>query len=171
MSRLRFTPFVPILLAGAALAQQTPPPAQQLPPDEDPAPKVQAPTKPLNLPPDEDAQTKPAAKPGAADTDLPPDEDAATVKTEYTFNPLKSKKAASAGDFYLHKGNFKAAAERYREATGWNEGNTEAWMKLGEAEEKRGQKKAARSAYEKYLQLAGNTKSAGEVKKRLEKLQ
>jgi Flp pilus assembly protein TadD len=136
------------LNAGA----QTPPPQQQLPPDED--------AKPV-------AQKKTAA---AADSDLPPDEDAVTAKTEYTFNPVKSKKAAAAGDFYLHKGNFKAAAERYREATGWNEGNTDAWMKLGEAEEKRGQKKAAKSAYEKYLQLAGNTKSAMEIKKRLEKL-
>jgi tetratricopeptide (TPR) repeat protein len=161
---------MPFLLAGVAVAQQAPPPVQQLPPDEDPAPKAQAPAKPQALPPDEDAQVKPGAKPGP-DTDLPPDEDVTAVKEEYTFNPLKSKKAASAGDFYRHKGNFKAAAERYREATGWNEGNTEAWLKLGEAEEKRGQKKAARGAYEKYLQLAGNTKSAGEVKKRLEKLQ
>jgi hypothetical protein len=43
-------------------------------------------------------------------------------------------------------------------------------MLLGKAEERREQPKAARSAYEKYLQLAGNTKNAAEVKKKLEKL-
>jgi tetratricopeptide (TPR) repeat protein len=165
MSRLRFLPF---LLIGAAAAQQTPP-VQQLPPDEDPAP---AKAKPQTLPPDEDAkppQTKPGAKP-SADTDLPPDEDVTTPKEEFTFNPLKSKKALSAGDFYLHKGNYKAAAERFREATGWNDSNADAWLKLGESEEKRGQAKAARTAYEKYLQLAANAKNAAEVKKKLEKL-
>jgi Flp pilus assembly protein TadD len=167
MSRLRFLAF---LLIGVAAAQQ-PPTQQQVPPDEDAKPPQK---QQQQLPPDEDA--KPPQKAGAqaaagsADSELPPDEDAVNTKPEYTFNPLKSKKAASAGDFYLHKGNYKAAAERYREATGWNGGNADAWMKLGEAEEKRGQKKAARSAYEKYLQLAGNTKSAAEVKKRLEKL-
>lgn len=147
MSRLRFAPF---LLIGFASAQ-TPPP-QQLPPDEDARPAAQ----------------KKAAQ--SADPDLPPDEDAVAAKQEYSFNPLKSKKAVATGDFYLHKGNFKAAAERYREATGWNEGNTEAWLKLGEAEEKRGQKRAAKSAYEKYLQLAGNAKGTAEVRKKLEKL-
>ncbi len=71
---------------------------------------------------------------------------------------------------YFRKGNYKAAAMRFRDATQWNQGNADAWMKLGEAEDKRGQPKAARTAYEKYLQLAGNTKNAAEVRKKLEKL-
>jgi tetratricopeptide (TPR) repeat protein len=169
MSRLRFTPFLltPILI-GAAAAQQAPP-VQQLPPDEDPAP-AKAQPKPQALPPDEDApKTKPRAKP-AADTDLPPDEDVTAVKTEYSFNPVKSKKSLEVGTEYFKKGNYNAAAERFRDATGWNEGNADAWLKLGETEEKRGRAKAARSAYEKYLQLASNTKSAADVKKKLEKL-
>jgi Flp pilus assembly protein TadD len=143
---------------GAAAAQQTPPPKEQLPPDEDAKPAAQAKS------PEQTGAT-------GADSDLPPDEDAAAnPREQYSFNPVKSKKSVSAGDFYFKKGNFKAASDRFREATQWNEGNAEAWLKLGESEEKREQPKNARAAYEKYLQLAGNGKSAGEVKKRLERL-
>jgi tetratricopeptide (TPR) repeat protein len=151
MSRLRFLPF---LLIGVAAAQQQTPPPQQMPPDEDAKPPVQQ-------------------KAGAtgADSDLPPDEDAAAnPKEQFSFNPVKSKKSVSAGEFYFKKGNYKAASERFREATQWNEGNADAWLKLGESEEKREQSKNARAAYEKYLQLAGNGKSAADVKKRLEHL-
>lgn len=159
MSRLRFLPF---LLIGTAAAQQTPP-VQQLPPDEDPAPAKTQPKPPVK--PD----VKPDAK-ASADTDLPPDEDVTAVKTEYSFNPVKSKKSLEIGTEYFKKGNYSAAAERFRDATGWNDSNADAWLRLGESEEKRGRAKAARSAYEKYLQLAANTKNAAEVKKKLEKL-
>jgi tetratricopeptide (TPR) repeat protein len=161
---------MPVLL-GASLLHS----AQQPPPPKTPATAPSAP-----LPPEEDAPA--AAKPpvqqakastaAAPDSDLPPDEDAATSGQEtYSFNPLKAKKAIDIGTTYFKKGDYRAAASRYREATKWNEGNTDAWLWLGKAEEKRGQKNAAKSAYEKYLQLAGNSKNAGEVRKKLEKLQ
>jgi tetratricopeptide (TPR) repeat protein len=156
MSRWRFMPFwiAPVLL-GAALQQsaQQPPPSQALPPDEDAKPQKATPA--------------PAA---GSDSDLPPDEDASASQETFTFNPVKSKNSVSVGEFYLKKGDYKAAALRFRDATQWNQGNAEAWLKLGEAEEKREQPKAARAAWQKYLQLAGNTKSAAEVKKKLEKL-
>lgn len=146
------------MLAGGAGAQQTPSP--QLPPDED------APAKPAP----KAAPQAPAGK-GQTSTDLPPDEDASSVPTEkVAFNPVKSKKAVAVGDFYFHKGDFKAAAMRFQEATQYNDANAEAWLRLGEAEEKRESPVAARSAYEKYLQLSPNAKNSGEIKKRLEKL-
>jgi Flp pilus assembly protein TadD len=76
----------------------------------------------------------------------------------------------SVGNFYFKKGDFKAAAGRFREATKWNDGNAEAWMRLGEAEERRENAKAARYAYRKFLELQPDGKNADEVKKRLEKL-
>jgi tetratricopeptide (TPR) repeat protein len=153
MSRWRFKPFwiAPVLL-GAAAGQQ-PPPSQALPPDEDAKPQKSKPTTTA-----------------APDSDLPPDEDASGSTEVFSFNPLKSKKDVETGDYYFKKGDYKAAAMRFRTAVKWNEGNADAWLYLGKAEEKREQPRAARSAYEKYLQLAGNTKSAVEVKKRLEKL-
>ena len=102
---------------------------------------------------------------------LPPEEDKDLLaEQQYSFNPVKSKRDVSVGLEYFRKGNFKAAANRFTTATKWNEANPDAWLHLGEAEEKRGNQKAARTAYQKFLELSPDAKSAGEVKKRLEKL-
>jgi tetratricopeptide (TPR) repeat protein len=101
---------------------------------------------------------------------LPPEEDKAVVPKEYSFNPLQSKKEVTVGEFYFKKSDYRAAAIRFREATKWNDGNSEAWMRLAETEEKNHSAKAAREAYQKYLQLAPDAKNAAEIRKRLEKL-
>ena len=104
------------------------------------------------------------------DVQLPPEEDAGAVPKTYSFNPLQSKKEVTVGEFYLKKGDARAAAGRFREATKWNDGNADAWLRLAEAEEKNKDLKAAREAYEKYLQVAPDAKNASEVRKRIEKL-
>jgi tetratricopeptide (TPR) repeat protein len=114
------------------------------------------------------AQSKGAS--GPQTDDLPPDEDVREAPKQYSFNPLQSKKEVGVGNFYFKKGDFKAAAGRFREATKWNDGNAEAWMRLGEAEERRENVKGARDAYRKFLVLQPDGRNAEEVKKRLEKL-
>jgi tetratricopeptide (TPR) repeat protein len=104
------------------------------------------------------------------DVQLPPEEDAGAVPKTYSFNPLQSKKEVTVGEFYLKKGDARAAAGRFREATKWNDGNADAWLRLAEAEEKNKDLKAAREAYEKYLQVAPDAKNASEVRKRIDKL-
>src|SRR5580658_10024138 len=101
---------------------------------------------------------------------LPPEEDKSGAPKEYKFNPLQSKKEITVGEEYFKKGNFRAAANRFREATNWNGGNSEAWLRLGEAEEKNRDPKAAIQAYEKYLQLVPDSKNAGEIRKRIDRL-
>jgi outer membrane protein assembly factor BamD (BamD/ComL family) len=101
---------------------------------------------------------------------LPPEEDKAAVPQQYAFNPLKSKQEVDVGEFYFKKGDYKAAAGRFTEATKWNDGNADAWLRLGSAEEKMNDAKAARAAWEKYLKLASTGKNADEVRKKLEKL-
>lgn len=105
--------------------------------------------------------------------EIPPEEDAALNTDTFGFNPLQSKKDVAVGDEYAKKHNFHAAAGRYRTATKWDDGNELAWLKLGEAEEKLKDSDAARQAYSKYLELATDSKdskTAAEVRKRLEKL-
>ncbi len=138
------------MLAGSAAAQQ--PPVQSLPPDED------APIKAAPKPPPPAQSGKPqsnANQSGKSQTDdaLPPDEDAASAAAneKVAFNPVQSKKFVSVGDFYFKKNDFKAATQRYRDATRYNDANAEAWLKLGESEEKRGSPKNAHAAYEKRL--------------------
>jgi len=142
MSRARAALVFPGLFAAVALAQQQP---------EGKKPEKQ----------------EPSAQEAAQ---LPPEEDTAAKPEEYSFNPVKSKRDVAIGEFYFKKGDFKAAAGRFREATKWNDGNADAWLRLGEAEEKRDDSKAARAAYEKYLQLAPDSRFAADVKRRLEKL-
>ena len=100
----------------------------------------------------------------------PPDEDAAANATHYAFNPLQARKELNVGNQYFKKGSYGAALQRYREATRWNPGYTEAWLRLGEAAERRNDRKTAAEAYAKYLELEPEAKNAAEIKKKLEKL-
>jgi tetratricopeptide (TPR) repeat protein len=100
----------------------------------------------------------------------PPEEDKSLATEEYGFNPLQAQKELQTGNFYFKKGSYRAAANRFREATKWNDGYGEAWLRLGEAEEKLKDPKAAHEAYAKYLEIAGDAKNAAEIRKKLDKL-
>jgi tetratricopeptide (TPR) repeat protein len=103
-------------------------------------------------------------------TELPPDEDKANAVEKFSFNPVQSKREMTAGDFYFKKGNYSAAVARYERATKWNDGNAEAWRRLGEAQEKKSNDKAAMAAYQKFLELSPHAKKADDVRKKLAKL-
>ena len=100
----------------------------------------------------------------------PPEEDEAEKPKDYSFNPLQAEKEVRVGNYYLHKGSFKAAALRFREATKWNPTLAEAFIRLGDAEEKQRAWKDAREAYEKFLELAADDKRAAEVRRKVDKL-
>jgi tetratricopeptide (TPR) repeat protein len=103
-------------------------------------------------------------------TELPPDEDKSNAVEKFSFNPVQSKREMTAGDFYFKKGNYSAAVARYERATKWNDGNAEAWRRLGEAQEKKSNDKAAMAAYKKFLELSPHAKKADDVRKKLAKL-
>jgi tetratricopeptide (TPR) repeat protein len=102
--------------------------------------------------------------------EVPPEEDTSLAVKEYSFNPLQAEKDLQVGNYYFKLGKYRSAAFRFREATKWNEGNSEAWLRLGVAEEKLKDPKAAKEAYTKYLELASDAKNASEIRKKLEKL-
>src|SRR5260370_32901524 len=112
--------------------------------------------------------TKPPA--AAVQEQEPPEEDVSLVPKEYSFNPLQASKDLRIGNYYFKKGNYRAAAHRFEEATKWDGTNAEAYLRLGEAQEKQHERKAAAEAYAKYLEIAPDAKNAPEVKKRLEKV-
>lgn len=101
----------------------------------------------------------------------PPEEDESLAKQqqEYAFNPLQAEKEMKVGDFYWKKKSWKAAAGRYSEATKWNPQFAEAWLKLGEAQEKLSDEKAAREAFAKFLELSPKDKRAAEIREKLGK--
>lgn len=93
------------------------------------------------------------------------------VATEYAFNPIQAQKDVKIGDFYAKKGNHRAAAGRYLEATRWNPNFAEAYWKLGRSREKIEQPREALVAYRKYLELDPTGKWVRDVKKKLASLE
>ena len=170
MSRWRFAAGLCLLAAALAVAQTTGSPDSK---SDTPA-SGETNSSPYGLPPpfQPPADTK---KPAASETEvpkseMPPEEDKSDAPKEFTFNQVQSQKQILAGDYYFKKGNYVAAASRYDEATKWNDGNAEAWLRLGEAQEKKSNARGARTAYEKFLELSPDAKNSADVKKRLAKL-
>jgi tetratricopeptide (TPR) repeat protein len=102
--------------------------------------------------------------------EVPKEEDENLSTKEYSFNPLQAEKEVRVGEYYFKKGSYRAAAQRFREATKWNQGYGEAWLRLGETAEKQKDTKTAKEAYAKYLEIAPDAKDAAEVRKKLEKI-
>ncbi len=113
-------------------------------------------------------QQKPAQP--QVEEQAPPEEDENLEVKQYSFNPLQANKDLQVGNEYFKKHSYKAAAMRYREATKWNANLAEAWLRLGEAEEKRRNGKDAKEAYAKYLELAPEAKDAAEIRKKIARL-
>ena len=130
----------------------------------------QAQTNPQNSPPKPKLQVERPPQKTSGKQVVPPEEDKSFLKEEHSFNPLQSQNSVQVGDQYLKKGKYQAAANRYLDATMWNEGNGEAWLKLGKANEKLKDMKAAKDAYAKYLSVAPDAKDAAEIRKKLEKM-
>ena len=116
------------------------------------------------------APQKKDSKPAAPQQEqAPPEEDESLVPKEYSFNPLQASKEMKVGNYYFKQHKYRAAAQRYVEATKWDGTLAEAYLRLGEAREKQHDKKGAAEAYAKYLEVAPEAKDAAEVKKRLDK--
>jgi len=99
-----------------------------------------------------------------------PEEDADVKPRTYAFDPLEAERNIRVGNFYMHKGTasgYRAAAGRYQDATRYNPSSPEAFLRLGEAEEKLKHTDAAKNAFARVLQLAPDSKFAREAKKKL----
>lgn len=109
------------------------------------------------------------SKPQQQQEQEPPEEDESLAPKTYSFNPLEAEKDLKVGLYYFKKGNYKASTSRFREATLWNPTYADAFLRLGESEDKMKDKKAAADAYSKYLALSPDGKEAETVKKKLAK--
>lgn len=119
---------------------------------------------------DQKAQnSKSSDKQAQTQEQAPPEEDESLKPKEYAFNPLEAEHDVKVGLFYFKKGDYKAAMNRFREATLWNPTLAEAFLRLGESEEKLNDKKGAKEAYAKYLELAPDAKDADAIKKKIGK--
>lgn len=133
--------------------------------------------------PAQDSQTPPPSKapagelqkqrpkpPTTGKEEIPPEEDKALSTEEFSFNPLEAEKWLRVGNYYFKLGKYRAAEGRFRGATKWNEGYGDAWLRLGEVEEKLKDPQAAKEAYAKYLEVAPDAKNADQIRKKLARL-
>ena len=105
----------------------------------------------------------------APDETNPPEEDESVKPKVYAFDPLEADRCIKIGNFYMHKGSkgYRAALGRYEDATKYNPNSAEGFFKVGEAEEKLGNKDEAKLAFQRVLKIAPDSKLAGEAKKKL----
>ena len=102
--------------------------------------------------------------------EAPPEEDKGVAPDTYDFNPLESEKAVRVGNYYFKLHNYRPALNRYKEATQWNPGNSDAWLHVAEAAEKTKDTAIAKDAYGQYLKLEPEAKNAAEIRKKMEKM-
>lgn len=110
-------------------------------------------------------QPPPAAPPPAE----PEEEDVTAKERTYEFNPIQAENEIRVGRFYMRRGRWKAAAGRFEEATRWNPQSAEAFLLLGQAREKMKDLAGARAAYEKFLELAPDSRDSAGVRRRIQK--
>jgi tetratricopeptide (TPR) repeat protein len=86
------------------------------------------------------------------------------------WDPLRAENDIEVGQHYMHKGDYDAAIDRFQDAIDAKPGYAIPFRYLGEAQEKKGQKKQAVKSYQRYLDLYPHAEDAAKIKKKLEKL-
>ena len=87
------------------------------------------------------------------------------------FDPLRANKSLEVGSFYMKRGNYDAAIDRFTDATQFEPGLARSYSLLGEAYEHKGDVDNALAAYRKYLELLRNAPDREKIQKRIEKLE
>jgi tetratricopeptide (TPR) repeat protein len=113
---------------------------------------------PANKPPE---QTKPKANIDNAVESAP---------DQPKWDPLRADKDIEVGKYYMNKGDVDAAIDRFMDAIDAKPGFALPFRYLGEAYERKGQKKPAVKAYQRYLDLYPKADDAEKIHKKIEKL-
>ena len=86
------------------------------------------------------------------------------------WDPLRAEKDLEVGKYYMRKGDVDAAIDRFEDATEAKPGYAIPFRFLGEAYEKKGKKKPAVKAYQRYLDLYPRAEDGDKIRKKIEKL-
>ena len=89
---------------------------------------------------------------------------------EPQFDPLKANKDIEVGTFYMKRGNYDAAIERFEEATRLHPGLGLPYLKLGETYEKMKNLPKAVESYKSYLEVYKKAPDAKDVQKKIDDL-
>ncbi|MHB8501357.1 MAG: hypothetical protein ACYDCG_16830 [Candidatus Acidiferrales bacterium] len=115
----------------------------------------------------------PPAPPKKRDAKPPkPNADSATQSApdQPTWDPLRAEKDMQVGTYYMHKGDLDAAIDRFQDATTAKPGYAIPFLRLGEAQEKKGLKRQAIKSYTRYLDLYPKAEDKDKIQKKIDKL-
>jgi tetratricopeptide (TPR) repeat protein len=118
-------------------------------------------------PPADDAKTHPQSTAALANAEA---ESVGGVSEFRVWDPHKAAKDVEVGDFYFHRGNYRAAEDRYREALQYKDNDADATIRLAVCLEKLGLSDDARSEYESYLRILPHGPKAGEAQRAIKRL-
>jgi len=120
-------------------------------------------------PPEDDAKTHPQSSEILMDMEGAPGN--GEVSEFHPWNPHKAAKDIEVGDFYFKRKNYRAAADRYREALFYKDNDAVATFRLAESLGKMGQPDEARKEYENYLKILPHGPQGEEAQKAIQRLQ
>jgi tetratricopeptide (TPR) repeat protein len=100
-----------------------------------------------------------------------PGEEITEVGAEPVWDPLRANKSMEVGTFYLKRGNYDAAIDRFEEAARLQPNLARPYLKLGETWEKKKDLPKAVAAYRKYLELYRTAPDGNKIRKRIEGLE
>lgn len=125
---------------------------------------------PIDLsPPANDDKAHPQSSDILTDEGAPGDAD---VGEFHPWNPHKATKDIEVGDFYFKaRKNYRAAADRYREALLYKPNDAMATFRLAECLEKMDQPDEALKEYEAYLKILPHGPQDAEARKAIQRLQ
>jgi tetratricopeptide (TPR) repeat protein len=86
------------------------------------------------------------------------------------WDPLRAEKDLEVGKYYMDKGDVDAAIDRFQDAADSKPGYALPFRYLGEAYEKKKQKKPAVKAYQRYLDLYPHAEDGDKIRRKIEKL-
>jgi tetratricopeptide (TPR) repeat protein len=114
----------------------------------------------------------PPANPPAQPPPPKPNTDSAiqSAPDQPDWDPLRADKDVEVGKYYMNKGDIDAAIDRFMDAADSKPGFAIPYRYLGEAYEKKGQKKPAVKAYQRYLDLYPKAEDGDKIRKKIEKL-
>jgi hypothetical protein len=145
----------------------------RVPPPPPPAP-ADTPTAPTSAP----TATPPSAVPQPIDPTIPPPPPSEETESETpaapsgpVFDPLHAGRSIDIGTFYLKKGAYDAAIDRFVEASNYQPTLAAPWRLLGEAYEKKREYAKAVESYNKYLQILPHAPDAAKIKKLISDLE
>jgi len=101
----------------------------------------------------------------------PPPAETPTSPAKPVFDPFHAEKSIEIGTFYMKKGNYDAAIDRFMDATHFQPALARPWKLLGEAYEKKHDNGSAIGSYKKYLEVLPGAEDAAKVKKRIAALE